>query len=289
MKNLCLLLFAFLPIAIFGQTLSGNVDYPELGISFTIPTGWVGQESENAVIMGSNTVAGYLIIMTNGAANLQQLIQEAKMGLNDQGVSLQLQGEVKTVSQTQIEATYQGSFNYETAKCFGTAKIDGKGKGVTVLALTSVEAFGESQINAARQLMRSVRFTQAKASQLSVAWQQKIGGRRLVYMNTSGGSDYGGGYSGSSTRINIDLCTSGRFNYYFNSQSSFDSSGGFGYAHGNDSNTGTWKVMSSQSGSALILSYDNGEVSEFSLSENAEGHLLLNNTRYLRTNVEGCY
>ena len=58
---------------------TGKVDYPYLGISFTIPEDWLGQEQQGFYLMGSNTTPGYLMISTHEATSLDQLRELATM------------------------------------------------------------------------------------------------------------------------------------------------------------------------------------------------------------------
>jgi len=183
--------------------------------------------------------------------------------------------------------------NFEKVSCFAIGMINGKGSGLTILTLTTTEQFGERQVNAAKALANSVQFYEPLVSKASAYWLDQIQGRRLAYLSSQSSSDYSRGSSGSSTRENIDLCSDGNFLYYYNSHSSFSAGNsnlgtlsGFGYA--NDSNEGTWKVITYQTGSFLELTFSNGKEAEYGLSENSKGNLLLNGTRYFRSDLEGC-
>ena len=44
---------------------TGRIDSESLGISFTIPTEWVGQETEMGYVMSSNTTAGFILLTKN--------------------------------------------------------------------------------------------------------------------------------------------------------------------------------------------------------------------------------
>ncbi|MEM9822153.1 MAG: hypothetical protein AAF985_13815 [Bacteroidota bacterium] len=295
MKISILFLFCLLPCFPFAQTLSGLIEYQELGISFTIPTDWIGQEGEDYIILGSNSTPGMIILLPNESKDLNEMKREARGGVNEEGLVLQLLGKIKTSNDHRIEADYEGQLNFEKVKCFAIGMVNGKGSGLTILAITTVDQFGERQIKAAKALANSVRFYQPIVSKASEYWLNQIRGRRLAHLSTQSSSDYSGGSSGTSTRENFDLCSDGSFLYYFNSHSSFSAGNsnlgtlsGFGYANANDSNQGTWQVVSYQTGSFLELTFSNGNEAEYGLSENSEGHLLLNGTRYFRTDLEGC-
>ena len=107
-------------------------------------------------------------------------------------------------------------------------------------------------------------------------------------MYTSGGSDYGGGYSGISDVVMINLCSNGQFTYYSNSHSSFDGSGGFGYVNANDDSRGSYSIYSEGNQTLLELKFDNGKISAYALTTNENQNTFLNGTRYFITTIVGC-
>ncbi len=58
--------------SIYGQ-LTGRVAYKEEGVTFNIPTNWVGQEVEEIFIMGSQQESGLIALITHPAKNLKEL------------------------------------------------------------------------------------------------------------------------------------------------------------------------------------------------------------------------
>ncbi len=64
---------------------TGEIDYPSLGIKFTIPEGWKGQEVEEGYFMGSDTEPGFIFLMTHEAKNLDELRAGAEEGINEEG------------------------------------------------------------------------------------------------------------------------------------------------------------------------------------------------------------
>ena len=76
----------FLFAILFSQSAmaqkTGRVDYPTLGISFTIPSGWVGQETETGFLMGHNSIPGMILMIPHDQKyDLQAMRAEAQAGI----------------------------------------------------------------------------------------------------------------------------------------------------------------------------------------------------------------
>jgi hypothetical protein len=130
------LLFVSSPLV---AQLQGHVNYEELGISFDIPPGWFGQEGEDMVILGSNTVAGLVILATHTSTK-EELVQEARAGLVDQnGTNLRLDGELKTFGSNAVGGMFTGTMEYQAAKGYiiGMANPQEGGVGVTIISAST--------------------------------------------------------------------------------------------------------------------------------------------------------
>ena len=72
---------------------TGRVDYPYLGIQFTIPKGWRGQESGEVFVMGSVVKPGLLLMTLSEARSPQYLKSQADAGIvDDEGTFLMRHG-----------------------------------------------------------------------------------------------------------------------------------------------------------------------------------------------------
>jgi hypothetical protein len=60
-------------VNIHAQQLPSHVELQELGISFDIPQGWVGQISGESIILGHNSIAGMMIMTENKAVSVSEL------------------------------------------------------------------------------------------------------------------------------------------------------------------------------------------------------------------------
>jgi len=88
-KATCVCAFLIAAFALAAQK-TGAVEYKELGLAFSIPQGWVGQETDEGFLMGHNTEPGFILLLPHEYNSLENLRQEAAEGIEDEGVSLQL-------------------------------------------------------------------------------------------------------------------------------------------------------------------------------------------------------
>src|SRR5690606_9786378 len=110
---------------------TGEVDYPYLGIKFTIPEGWKGAEQQGAYIMGSDTEAGLILLIPHEEKQISTLKMQAEQGLHEEGISLTKSGEFQKVGAEGIGAEFTGVIQGTSAKAFIAAVINPFGMGVT--------------------------------------------------------------------------------------------------------------------------------------------------------------
>ena len=271
--------------------LRGEITYEHLGITFTIPPDWQGQELEDGVLLASNTIAGFVMISTHQYTSLDQLRQEASVGLIEEGgTQMQMQGDFESLNQQSIAARFGGTFEYEPAKAYMAGIINPQGMGLMVAAFSTSEAYGAAQEQVVRDLISSTRFTTAKSKSVVEEWREYFLNSRLTYVdNYSSGSYSSGGLGGGySSNVKIDLCARGYFNYHSNSSMSIGGDGASAISSGGSNGQGTWQVMgTAQGGAVLQLEFYNGETYEYTLSyEDEKVHL--NGERYYVTS-EGEY
>ncbi len=264
-----------------------KIDLPAYGVSFEIPEGWVAQMEDDYILMGHQTIPGLIIIFENTAATPEELKKSAEEGLYDEGVSLQPESTF-SIEENKVSGYYTGQFQGSQVKAYAVGLISRVGSGFTAVVLTETGVFSDTHVKEMDKLVGSVHFKEISGTYSTDQWKGWLIGSQLRYMYTSGGSDYGGGYSGTSQDTRINLCSNGKFLYYSSSSSSFDGSGGFGYAHGSDDSTGKYKIYGNAGRSFLRLSFANGEITEYEITTNDQDHTLLNDYRYFVVGLEGC-
>ncbi|MTB52090.1 hypothetical protein [Lewinella sp. W8] len=287
MKHLVLLPIAFLLTAtsLLAQ-LRGHVNYETLGVSFDIPPGWFGQEGEDMVILGSNTVPG-LVILTTHSSSREELIQEARAGIADQnGTNMQLGGELKMLGDHAVGGMFTGTMEHQAAKGYiiGMANPQEGGIGVTIISASTQEAFSQANIEVADQLYQSFTFKKIDKRKEIDEWTEWLSNVRLTYMDSyySPNATDGGISGGYSREQRIDLCGAGYFKQSGRDDMTITGDGVSGYSSGNQAGQGTWKIMAAGTQLMLVLKYHNGEEASYGL-EYKDEKLYLDGTRYFRT------
>lgn len=277
--------------------MQGEVDYPYLGIKFTIPQGWKGQEDGDFVVLGSDTEPGLMGLTTNAAENVDELKKVADAGWLDEGIQMRRSGDFERIGAEGMGAEFSGLFQGAEAKAFIAGIINPFGKGVTIIALTSKEAYSPRQAELVRSIASSLKMALPKEAEHNASWRDSLPGRVLTAIDSSyssgtpyydaEGQSYGS-YSSYSSRTTIHLCSNGEFHSNSSSSASFDAVGGFGTVHSGGDNQGKWQLATSAIGeSVLQLRYANGTVSERVLAYK-DGKTYLDGGRYYKTVSDAC-
>jgi len=285
LRQVLILLIVCPPFFLSGQ--GQLIDLPKYGVSFQVPEGWVTQMEEEYIFMGHQTIPGLIIIFENTAESAEELKANAEEGLYDEGVSLKPESRFE-IAENKVSGTDTGYFQGSEVKAYAVGLISRVGSGFTAIVLTETGVFGDIHVQEMNKLVESVHFKAISGTYSTEQWKGWLIGSQLRYLSSSGGSDYGGGYSGTSQDTRINLCSNGTFLYYSSSSSSFDGSGGFGYAHGSDDSNGTYEIRGSAGRTYLTLNFRSGETAEYQVTSNDQDHTLLDGTRYFVVELDGC-
>ncbi len=255
----------------------------DFGLSFTLPKGWTGDIQGDYVVLGHSTIPGMMILSDNPMRTIETVVSTAQQGIQEDGFNLTADGTFKKINTKRAEGYYKGTYDYNTqVKAYAVGLIDGQGKGMSILVLTETNAFNQDHVKAANTLATSVKFFTPKASAITQQWQKRLVGQRLTYRDTRGGVD------GSSVTRIITLCPNGTFTFYFNAHASFDVAEGSGYANSNEDNRGNYTIYSVHNDSYLTLHFENGKEIEYTLTLDPEEYPVLNNTKFIALDAEGC-
>lgn len=288
MKVILYISFLICQLSVIGQ-ITGRVNYENLGISFTIPDGWMGQEGENMLLLGSNEVSGLIFLSTHNLT-LDNLITESKSGILDEnGTNLRLSSEIEVVGD-KVAGFFEGTLEWESVRAYVIGVANPNGVGVTIMSVTTPDQFGDIHKSVSEEIYNSLDFKKRDLQSELQEWREWLANSRLTYMNSGYSSDYtddgiSGGYS---SERRIDLCGKGYFTDSSTSDVSVSGSGVSGYSYGNGDGQGNWEVKLGPDGNfLLLLNYSNGASSEYTL-EYIEEQLYLDGTKYFITS-EGEY
>ncbi|MEQ8303935.1 MAG: hypothetical protein RIB47_11125 [Cyclobacteriaceae bacterium] len=287
-----LLLNCLLSLLVLAPRLSlaqqtGEVDYPYLGIKFTIPNNWKGAEAEGGFLIASDTEPGLIFLLPHEVKDIELLKQEAEAGVKEEGIMLSKISEFEAVGQEGVGAEFEGMIQGEAAKAFVAAVINPFGSGVTILAAAASKSYSAHYKQLAKEIAMSLQFSEPVEPPVTQEWRNTLSGAKLTYLNSSydSGPSYGGysTYSSYSSRNEITLCPTGLFSYYSSSSMSVDTGGAFAGNAGNIDGRGKWSVTANAEGVPVLrLDFANGEVYSYKLTyENKKTYL--NGSRYFRT------
>ncbi len=288
MRLTTLIIGFWFPLISIGQ-ISGEVNYERLGISFVIPEGWVGQESEDVLIMGSETVSGFLVMQAHNL-NLEQLKKEAYAGIDEgNGTQLKLEGDYDS-GPDYIGGVFNGTVEWEAAKGYLIGVTNSIGMGVMIMGVTAPDKFDDKYKELCFKIYNSIKFSEVDLTAEFEEWKAWLSDARLTYMSSHYSSDYtaGGISSGYSSERKIDLCSKGYFNDSSNNDMTISGSGVSGYSYGSDGGSGSWNLeMTVDGGYVLTLNYSSGEIEKYDLTYE-DSKFYMNGVRYFVTS-EGDY
>ncbi len=281
-----------------GQS-TGSVSYKYLGIQFTVPNGWIGQEVEGGYLIGHNTEPGFAFLSTLEVSSMQELQTLAQQGMTDEsGTYLQLSSQLENISQHAVGGEYQGTLQGTVVRAYMIGVLNPQGSSVLILAATSPQQYSSIHKQLALELARSIVFSQAEIPPIALEWKQKLSDARLTYRdshysgasptyNSDGSPTGSSSYVGYSQTIEIHLCRQGFFKYRNKSRSSIDAGGGtFGNTASGNAGDGRWEIVGDYQGNPVLkLLFNNGEVYEYSLAYQ-DNKTLLNGERYFVTNAQ---
>ncbi len=289
MKAALSLLILWTAVVPLSAQISGSYTNANLGISLDIPSGWLGQEQGEMILLRSNEIPG-LIILTTHNYTLNQLIAEAKQGIAEEnGTSLRLTSELKQYSGNAVGGTFSGTVEWEAADAF-IIGVENKvgGLGVSIMAMVASGMDLMQQRKACESILSSLVFKEIDKSDELAEWKEWLSDSRLTYMNSYYSSDPGGMSGGYSSEKKIDLCSKGYFLFGSKSDFSVSGSGASTYSYGNDGGHGTWDLIVGPAGNfILVLNFNNGEEYNYTLTYE-DKKLYLDGTRYFVTS-EGEY
>lgn len=287
MFNKIVLLIAFIfASSTSNAQLTGKINYEKLGISFTIPHGWKGQEGDGALLLGSDNIPG-IVLITSHTYSVEQLKQEAQRGIYEEnGTALNLNGPLENLSGNALGGTFTGTLEWQAAKAYvlGVANPYDS-PGLSIMAVTLSHMYTQEHEKVCKQIYNSLSMKKVDRSKELNEWKQWLSNVRLTYMDSHYSSAYteGGISAGYNSETKIDLCAAGYFNFNSNSSTTFSGDGVSSYGGDQDAGDGRWKIGIGASGEpSLILNFQNGEQYVYKL-EYYEEKIFLDGDRFFRT------
>lgn len=149
------------------QIVTGAFNSPELGISLTLPYGWQGQLSDEALVLSSPNESGGIILALNQATSVEDLVQAANAGFYEQGIQLRRSGEFQQVGYNGVGAEFSGTVQGNSAKAFIAGVINPYGESVTILAIAASTEYDARKQVLVKEIAQSMRFSAPQGASVS--------------------------------------------------------------------------------------------------------------------------
>lgn len=285
-KSTLIIILVLTSISVHAQN-GQKFDYPAFGITIQTPANLMAQESEEAIIMYSNSMSQTLFLLSmHEYRTLDELKEAAKEPyVEDNSTRLNLEGSIENITDDAVAGIFKGIAGGAPAEAYIIGKINPYGSGVSIIAVstnnsTSIEVLKEY----AHNINSGISFSEKEDGGVIEEYKNRIVNSRLEYRSNYSSPSYtDGGISGySSSSEVIDICGQGYFIFNGSSSLSIDSGDLSVSGSGNSSSggNGTWKVDIDVNGNPLlILNYLNGAVENYSLYYEG-GYLYMNDYKY---------
>ncbi len=131
------------------------------GFKFVPPAGWAFQKTASGIMLGSNTVAGLIVVFPHSATSMQQMQQEMMQGIHEEGTALSVAGKPVAVAGNALAVDYTGEVNQQQAKAKGYGVLSPNGGGAYILAITTPDKMGKDLTSAAETIGRNMQYIKA--------------------------------------------------------------------------------------------------------------------------------
>lgn len=121
---------------------TGVVNYEHLGIQFTIPEGWVGQEAEGGFIVGHQSKPGFAFLSPMEAKSLEEIRVQGQQGIIEAGgTHLQLQDQMEAISNSSLGGVFKGTLQNTAVTAYLLGILNPHGSGVVIIAASTPEQY----------------------------------------------------------------------------------------------------------------------------------------------------
>jgi len=104
---------------------------PDLGISFIPPAGWNAQKQAGFILLGSNTLKGFILIQPHSFSNISQMAEEAGQGIveEEEGIQLSPSSALQAFGSNGLSGEFSGVVQGRQAKAYAMASFRRAGVG----------------------------------------------------------------------------------------------------------------------------------------------------------------
>ncbi len=145
---------------------SQEVSDENWGFRFRLPQGWKYKKDHQGAILGHDTIAGVILVMSLQAKDINEVSTQMQQGLHDAEIQLSLTGALKQVSQNAITGEYGGFSSGQQVKARSTGTLSPYGGVAYVIPIATPEKYGKPILSAADVIVKNLQFTKMDVSSL---------------------------------------------------------------------------------------------------------------------------
>ncbi|MBK8877885.1 MAG: hypothetical protein IPN74_04865 [Haliscomenobacter sp.] len=255
-----------------------RVGDPSSGFSFQLPASWTQTQENGSYMIKKAGLNAQIGLAPHNYSSLEE-IRRNVFDIQDTESNTFLRATVSSYGANSLFIRYDGQAQGQPIVIEMVSMVSPHGGGVSVVGSGAHADYSTQITTAIKTIANSVQFQKPQVSPLAQQWKQRVSGKQLLFLQTS---------NGSSDKVTIDLCPTGRFEYYSNSSYMSGGFSQFSYA-GQDANSGTWKIVARGTQPVLQLFFDSGTLQEYPLSaRQAANEIGLNGQRYFIQPTSNC-
>jgi hypothetical protein len=144
----------------------GEVGNPQWGFAFSPPKGWKYKHTDEGVLLGHDTVPGMIVVFPHTSASLQEVKTSMEEGLIEEGITMNLVGQLRRLGSNAFSGEYQGMWEGQQARGRGFGTCSPYGGGAMIVAVTTPDKYGPKLSGPAEQITRGMRYFKVEVSDL---------------------------------------------------------------------------------------------------------------------------
>jgi hypothetical protein len=271
------------------QSEGQRVSDPDLGISFVAPADWIAHQQSGFILLGSNTLKGFILIQAHSYSSISQMAEEAEQGIVDEeeGIQLSPASAFQAFGSNGLSGEFSGVVQGRQAKAYAIGLISPRGGGVTIMAAVESGSYSSAYPGFVRAIASSLTFTPLQpSSSVGTAMQSDAALMKYFageYYSYSSGATISGG---AGTERSVTLCPDGlyRDSYEFSASGS-----GWGGA-ASRAGAAQWSIRGDQTQGLIVVSYANGQRKQFSYQvvSKSEGTILFDGVKFAFAGAPKC-
>jgi len=221
---------------------AATITHSTLGITFSCPQGWICKQNPSGAVIGSNTIAGVIILSGHLNTSVESLKNDMKQGVSEEGMMLRPQGTFENRGAKSLALKCQGYGQGQPVKGKSFGRILSRQGGIYVTCLANPQVYNNDLENAAKAIADSVKLVNSQGNV-----QSNQPGQANQQVQTQSAGNLSQIFTGSWVTVTKNTQTSYRLfadgTFSTNYESSYG--GNFSNQYGN---TGSWGTANNTDG-----------------------------------------